>query len=122
MASHHEFKQGDTAGSIIFVTDRGLGSTIDTADAVLNARDANGNNVVDAADVTISSVTTAGDGTKGATFTADLADATGLVTDTGFRWLELVITYTDETVQRIPAVAGQFTAEVTPNFEPPVVP
>jgi hypothetical protein len=115
MSSHQTFKVGTTAGSFSVVIAAGLGATIDSAEAVLNAIDQNGNNVVDAADAEISAVTTAGDGTKGATITADVPPE--LTAVSGFYWLEFVITYADDSVQKYPTVPGFFTAEVFRSFE-----
>ncbi len=117
MSFHYQFKQGDTVGQFVLVVLSGLGSTISTADAVLNARNQNRENVVDAADVTISDAEQAADDTYGATFTADLPD--GFTDQTGFYWLEIQITYADLSVQTIPTNVGTFTAEVVPNYAAP---
>lgn len=101
MSRHFQFRQNDTSGSVVLVVESGLASSIATASAVFAAVDEDGEAIFTDGIVVISAVTTADDGTKGATLTYDVTtDATGAV---GTFWGQFKITYTGGDVQIVPA-------------------
>ena len=101
MSRHFQFRQNDTSGSVVLVVESGLASSIATASSVFAAVDEDGGAIFTDGIVTISAVTTADDGTKGATLTYDVTtDATGAV---GTFWGQFKITYTGGDVQIVPA-------------------
>lgn len=101
MSRHFQFRQNDTSGSIVLVVESGLASSIATASAVFAVVNEDGNAVLTDGAVTISDVTTAGDGTKGATLTYNVTSAaTGTV---GTFWGQFKVTYTGGSVQSVPA-------------------
>ena len=113
MARHFTFRQNDSSGSIVFVVPSGLASTIATASAVFAAMDEDGDEVFSDGVATISAVTTADDGSKGATFTYDVtSDATGVP---GSYWGTFVVTYTGGDVQTVPATES-LTYQVKPLY------
>lgn len=110
MARHFEFRQNDTSGSIVLVVESGLASTIATASAVFAAVDEDGEAILTDGTATISAVTTADDGTKGATFTYNVTtDATGAVGT--FRG-QFKITYTGGAIQSVPATQSGLSFRV----------
>lgn len=101
MARHFEFRQNDTSGSIVLVVGSGLASTIATASAVFAAVDEDGEAILTDGIATISAVTTADDGTKGATFTHNVtSETTGTA---GTFWGAFVIAYPSGDSQTVPA-------------------
>lgn len=113
MARHFIFRQNDTSGSVVFTVPSGLASTIATASAVFAAMDEDGNEVFSDGVASIGSVTTAEDGSKGATFTYDVTeDATGVP---GSYWGTFIVTYTGGDVQTVPATES-LTFQVSPLY------
>jgi hypothetical protein len=101
MSRHFQFRQNDTSGSVVLVVESGLASTIATASAVFAAVDEDGEAIFTDGIVTISDVTTADDGTKGATLTHSVtSETTGTV---GKFWGAFVITYPSGERQTMPA-------------------
>ena len=100
MARHYTFRQNSTSGQIVLELGSGLASTIATASAAFAAVNADGDAIFTDGLATISDVTTALDGSKGATLTHSLTSET---TETpGIYWGEFVITYTGGAVQIVP--------------------
>ena len=113
MARHFTFRQNDSSGSIVFVVPSGLASSIATAAAVFAAMDEDGSEVFSDGVSTISAVTTASDGSKGATFTYDVtSDATGVP---GSYWGTFVVTYTGGDVQTVPSTES-LTFRIAPLY------
>jgi len=113
VSRYFELRQNDSTGTISYVVDSGLGSTIATATAVFVVRNEDNETVFDDGVAAISSVTTADDGTKGATFSYTVtSEATE---NAGVYWGQFAITYTGGAVESVPKNnALQFL--VSPDF------
>lgn len=113
MARHFEFRQNDTSGSIVLVVESGLASTIATASAVFAAVDEDNEAIFTDGTATISAVTTADDGTKGATLTHAVTSETNATP--GTFWGAFTITYPSGDVQTVPA-SESLTYRVYPDY------
>lgn len=114
MAVHETFRQGDTSRSLGLVVERGLASDISGASAVLAVIDEDDAVLLSDGVIAISGVTTAADGTKGATFTHDCTpESVGTV---GAFRAQILITYPSGDQQIVPESKSGLTYRVVEDF------
>ena len=114
MAAHFTVHRGETSGVLSFVIERGLASDIAGASAALAVRNASGQTILTGGAVAISTVTTAPDGTKGATFTHNLTpESAGIA---GTYWAQVTVTYPSGSVQIVPELDGDLTYLVIEDY------